>query len=54
MKRSTTWIWFAGFGAWLFDGVVNAHYHAWLHARIAFTIALLFLAAALFFRSQRQ
>jgi hypothetical protein len=31
---------------------VNAHYHAWLHARIALTIALLFLGAGLFYRSQ--
>ncbi|WP_263383140.1 hypothetical protein [Granulicella arctica] len=52
--RSTAWIWFLGCAAWLFDGAVNVHYQSWLHARIAFTIALLFLAAALYYRSQSR
>jgi hypothetical protein len=52
--RSTAWIWFVGCAAWLFDGAVNAHYHAWLHARIALTVALLFLTAGIFYRQQRE
>ena len=43
-----------GCAAWVFDGVVNAHYHAWLHARIAFTVALFFFAAGLYYRQQQR
>lgn len=52
--RSTVWIWFVGCVVWIFDGVLQAHYHAWLHARLAFTIALLFLIAGVFYQSQRR
>jgi len=51
MKKST-WIWFAGFAAWIIDGLANISIHNWLHARVAFTIAMFFLAAALFYRRQ--
>ncbi|HEY0264818.1 MAG TPA: hypothetical protein VGC07_09870 [Granulicella sp.] len=50
--RSTSWIWFAGFAVWVFDGLVQIHYRAWLHARIALSIALLFLVVGLFYRKQ--
>ena len=52
--RSTAWIWFVGCAAWLFDGVVQAHYGGWLHARLAFSLAFVFLAAGLFYRSQTR
>ncbi len=52
--RFTAWIWFAGCAAWLFDGVVQAHYDGWFHARLAFTLAFVFLAAGLFYRTLRR
>lgn len=51
--RKTAWIWFAGFIAWLIDGFVSVHYGNWLHARLAFIVAMLFLVAALFYRKQQ-
>lgn len=50
--RKTAWIWFAGFAAWVIDGFVSIHYHDWLHARLAFMVAIVFFAAALFYRKQ--
>ena len=47
-------VWFAGFGAWLVDGFVSAHYRAWPRAELAFMLALLFLFAGLFYRSQKR
>ncbi|MGP8258949.1 MAG: hypothetical protein ACLQM6_03235 [Acidobacteriaceae bacterium] len=52
--RKTAWIWFVGCAAWIVDGVVQLHVHAVLHAKLAFTVALLFLAAGLFYRRQMQ
>ncbi len=52
--KATAWIWFIGCAAWLFDAGVNLHYHAWLHARLALTVALFFLAAGLFYRQQKR
>jgi hypothetical protein len=52
--RSTAWIWFVGCAAWIFDGIVQAHYGGWLHARLAFSLAFVFLAAGLFYRSQMR
>jgi len=52
--RKTLWIWFAGFAAWVVDGAVSLHFHDWLHARLAFTVAMVFLAAALFYRQQQR
>ena len=43
-----------GCAAWIIDGVVQIHVHALLHARLAFTVALLFLVAVLFYRQQKQ
>jgi NADH:ubiquinone oxidoreductase subunit 6 (subunit J) len=50
--RKTAWIWFAGFAAWLIDGLVSIHYRDWLHARLALTVAMLFFVAGLFYRRQ--
>jgi hypothetical protein len=52
--RKTAWIWFVGCAAWTVDGVVHLHIHAFLHAQLAFMVALLFLAAGLFYRNQKQ
>ena len=52
--RRLTWVWFAGFAAWMVDGFVSAHYGAWPRAELAFMLALLFLFAGLFYRSQRR
>jgi hypothetical protein len=50
--RKTAWIWFAGFAAWVIDGLVSLHYQNLLHARLAFSLAMLFLVAGLFYRKQ--
>jgi hypothetical protein len=50
--RRTAWIWFTGFGAWLFDSMVNLRFGNWIHARLALGIAILFFAAGLFYRRQ--
>jgi hypothetical protein len=50
--RKTAWIWFVGFAAWIMDGLVSVHYHDWLHARLAFMVAIVFFVAALFYRKQ--
>ena len=52
--RKTVWIWFVGCAAWIMDGVVQLHVHALLHARLAFTVAMLFLVAGLFYRNQKN
>jgi hypothetical protein len=52
--RKTAWIWFLGCAAWLLNGVVNLRLHSLAQARLAFTIAIVFLAAGFFFRQQRQ
>ena len=52
--RRTAWIWFVGCAAWTMDGIVQIHVHAVLHAQLAFTVAMLFLAAGLFYRQQKQ
>ena len=48
------WVWFAGFAAWLVDGLVSAPYRAWPRAELAFMLAMLFLFAGLFYRSQKR
>jgi hypothetical protein len=52
--RKTAWIWFVGCAVWIVDGMVQLHVHALLHARLAFTVAMLFLAAGLFYRQHKQ
>jgi hypothetical protein len=52
MMRRTAWIWFLGFTAWLADALVSAHFHNWLHARLAMMVAFVFLVAGLFYRKQ--
>jgi hypothetical protein len=52
MMRRTAWIWFLGFAAWLIDAFVSIHLNYWLHARLAVMVAIVFLAAGLFYRRQ--
>ena len=52
--RHLAWIWFAGFAAWVFDGLVSLRYHSMQHAQLAFLVAMVFLAAALFYRKQQR
>jgi hypothetical protein len=51
--RKTAWIWFAGCVAWSLDGAFWLRLHATAHAKLAFMLALLFLAAGLFYRNQK-
>ncbi len=52
--RRAAWIWFAGCTAWVIDGLVSLRLNNWLHARLAFMEAMLFLCAALFYRQQQR
>jgi hypothetical protein len=52
--RKTAWIWFLGCAAWLVNGVVNLRLHSLAEARLAFTIAMVFFAAGMFYRQERQ
>ena len=52
--RYVAWIWFAGFAAWLIDGLISLHFHSIQHAEVAFMVAMLFLAAGFFYRQQRR
>jgi hypothetical protein len=52
--RNLAWIWFAGFAAWLVDGFVSLHFHSIQRAELAFMLAMLFLAAGLFYRQQKR
>jgi len=47
------WIWFVGAGAWALDGAISLHLHAWLNAKIELTVAMIFLAAGMFYRQQK-
>jgi len=48
--RRTAWIWFVGCAAWFADGVIHLRLRALPHAELAFMVALLFLAAGIFYR----
>jgi hypothetical protein len=52
--RRTAWIWLAGCIAWTVNGLVSMHLHSRAHAELALIMALLFLAAWVFYRSQRK
>lgn len=52
--RKTAWIWFAGFAAWVVDGIISLRLHSFLHAKLAFFIAMVFFAAGLFYWQQRR
>ena len=54
VMRNLAWIWFAGFAAWVFDGLVSLRYHSMQHAQLAFLVAMVFLVAAFFYRRQQR
>ncbi len=51
--RRMAWIWFVGAGVWTLDGAISLHLHAWLPAKIELMIAMLFLAAGMFYQKQK-
>jgi hypothetical protein len=52
--RNAAWIWFAGFVAWVIDGIISLRLHSRQHAQLAFLVAMVFLAAGLFYRRQQR
>jgi hypothetical protein len=52
--RWIAWIWFAGFAVWLIDALISLHFHAAQHAQLALLVAMVFLAAGLFYRRQQR
>jgi hypothetical protein len=50
--KKLSWIWFLGSIAWLADAIVQLRLHARAHAELALMVALVFLAAGLFYRNQ--
>jgi hypothetical protein len=52
--RRTAWIWFVGCAAWLVDSAVSFRLGALPRAKLAFMVALVFLAAGFFYRNPRQ
>jgi hypothetical protein len=52
--RNLAWIWFAGFAAWVVDGMISLRLHSMQHAQLAFLVAMVFLAAGLFYRRQQR
>jgi hypothetical protein len=52
--RKTAWIWFIGCAAWIADGVLQLRLHALPHAELAFMVALVFLAAGIFYSRQQR
>ena len=52
--RHTAWIWFAGFGAWLFDGLVSLRLRNIAHAQLALLLSAMFLAAGVFYRLPKR
>jgi hypothetical protein len=52
--RNVAWLWFVGFAAWVFDGIVSLRLHSPQRAQLAFMVALVFLAAGLFYRKQKR
>jgi hypothetical protein len=51
--RNTAWIWFVGCVVWAVDRAIQLHFHARARAQLAFMVALVFLAAGLFYRNQK-
>jgi hypothetical protein len=52
--RKLAWIWFAGFFAWVIDGLISLRYRNWPHAELAFAVAMVFFAAGMLYRQQRR
>ncbi len=52
--RNTAWIWFAGFIAWVIDGIISLRLHSMQHAQLAFLVAMVFFVAGLYYRRQQR
>ena len=52
--RWQAWIWFAGAAACLVDAIVSLRLRSGPHAQLALMVALVFLGAGFFYRSQRR
>jgi hypothetical protein len=52
--RNAAWIWFAGFAVWLISGMIALQRHAMQHAQLSFLVAMVFLAAGMFYRRQSR
>ena len=52
--RNLAWIWFAGFAAWVVSGMISLRQQHLQHAQLAFLVAMVFLAAGLFYRRQQR
>jgi hypothetical protein len=52
--RNTAWIWFAGFAVWVFSGAIALRQHSLQHAQLSFLVAMVFLAAGIFYRRQQR
>lgn len=52
--RRMTWVWFAGFAAWLLDGLIRLRLGNMQHAELALILAALFLMAGLFFGQKQR
>lgn len=52
--RWVAWIWFAGFAVWVVDGAISLKLHSMQHAQLAFLVAMVFLAAGLFYHRQKR
>jgi hypothetical protein len=50
--QKTAWIWFAGFAAWVVDGVISLRLHSLTHAAAAFFVAALFFTAGLVYQGR--
>jgi hypothetical protein len=60
VKQAPEWVmarlgeWFAGFAAWVVDGAISLRLHSMQHAQLAFLVAMVFLAAGIFYRRQQR
>jgi len=51
--KNSAWIWFVGCAVWFADGIVQMRIHARAHAQLAIMLAVVFLAAGVFYRNQK-
>ena len=52
--RRFAWIWYLGFLAWLVDAFVSMRLRNQQHAVLALMLALVFLAAGVFYSQQKR
>jgi len=52
--KNAAWIWFAGFAVWVIGGCIAVQRHAMQQAQMSFLVAMVFLAAGVFYRRQQR